>query len=96
MRVSESLTPIAGTEVVSRYLVRVWVPGSGKFEGWRTANWWLDEVDTAEDAIRWAREHSEGSPAEVLLLDSSGALLRIWGDEPVDSYTIVNIDLTCD
>lgn len=38
----------------------------------------------------------EGSPAEVLLLDSSGALLRIWGDEPVDSYTIVNIDLTCD
>lgn len=96
MRVSECLTPVGRTEVASRYLARLWVPGRGRFEGWQTADWWLDNVGTVEDAIHWTREHSKESPGELMLLDTSGVLIRIWGSEPHDSRTAFTIDLTSD
>lgn len=93
MRASPCLEPFEGYDTASRYLVRLWVPGGSDRERWRTSDWWLDSVTTAEDAIRWARERSGGSPAEVFLPDTSGALLRIWGEEPDDASTTVTIYL---
>lgn len=94
MRISVCLTAIEAPDDVSRYLVRLWVPGAGRFATWRTAEWWLDGVTSADEAIAWARDNSDGSPAEVFLPDSAGMLLRIWGEEPADSYTTVTIELT--
>lgn len=94
MRVSECLVPFGDPEPVSRYLVRLWVRGKGARDGWLTSDWWLDDVTNAEEAIDWARERSADSPSEVLLVDDSGEPRRIWGAEPVDASTTVEIALT--
>lgn len=76
------------------YVVRLWRPGAHALKGWRTETWTLTDVTSVEQVIAWARERGGDDPGEVLLLDESGAALRLWGNEPEDISTSHRIWLT--
>lgn len=93
MEASAHLAPIGGPTPVTSYLVRIWTPGRTALAGWSTADWWLSEVASVEEAIAWARERAAGSPCEVLLADDLNSPLRLWGAEPEGASTTISIPL---
>lgn len=56
----------------------------------------LTGATSVEEVIAWAREQRGDDPAEALLLESSGAAIRLWGSGPDDASTKITILLTED
>ncbi|AXK44754.1 hypothetical protein [Brachybacterium saurashtrense] len=96
MHIEECLSPLADPDPVSEYVIRVWTPGATALAAWSLAQWTLTGAASVEDAIAWARAHGDGRPTEVLLIDPSGGVLRLWGAPPEEMTTTVHIPLTRD
>src|SRR5699024_8277424 len=76
VHIEECLPPLADPDPVSEYVIRVWTPGATPLAAWSLAQWTLTGAASVEDAITWARAHSDGRPTEVLLIHPSGGVDR--------------------
>lgn len=94
MRIDPLEVTLPDPDPVGEYVVRLWRPGAHALEAWRTETWTITEFTSVEEVIAWARECGGDHPAEVLLLDESGAALRLWGNEPEDISTTHHISLS--
>lgn len=96
MHVAAHLTPLPDPDPVDGFVVCIWRPGAHALESRRSETWMLAGTDSVEEVIAWAREHCGDDPAEVLLLESSGAATRLWSNGLDDASTTISIPLTQD
>lgn len=75
------------------YLVRLWMVISDRPGHWATQDWVITEAPSVVEVIAWAREHSVSGPAEVCAVGEAGEIIHLWGDEPDDAATSVDVEL---